>query len=81
MKQKDWKIDVEKLSSKFNKLYEIRDKLKTIKHLQFSSEDGGRGDKDVTGFLCQTEQDILFITEKGITEVFSSKGDFSLASV
>ncbi len=80
LKQKDWKVKREILSAKFSKLYEIRDKMKSIKHLQFSS-DKDRDEKDITGFLCQTEQDILFITEKGITEVFTSKGDLSLANV
>ena len=51
LKQKDWKVTRELLSSKFSKLYEIRDKLKSIKLLQFRSN-ADRADKDVFGFLC-----------------------------
>ena len=79
LKEKDWRVKRQVLSDKFNKLYEMRDKLRSVKLLMLGGDDEDSDDK-VMSFLCQTDEDIFFITEKGMTEVFTTKGDFCLAN-
>lgn len=68
-------MQVHELPEKFQKLHAIKAKIKSLKLLRL-----GR-DKKEFAVICQTQDDILFITEKGVIEIFETKGDDNLANI
>jgi len=71
----EWKATVEVLSEKFKKLHAIRAKIKSLKLLRLGKN------KNEFAIICQTQEEILFLTEKGVTEIFETRGDLSLSSI
>ena len=57
-KVKNWQLESIPLKGKFEKLFHIKDSIKSVKLL----DAGEIGD----GLLVQTEQEVLFVTEKAI---------------
>lgn len=68
-------MHVHDLSEKFQKLYAIKAKIKSLKLLRLGK------DKKEFAVICQTQDEILIISEKGVIEVFETKGDYSLANI
>ena len=60
------------LKGKYEKLLQLKDSIKSVKFFD--------GKEEVSdGLLVQTEQEVLFVTEKAIKVVFGQKGDLVMS--
>ena len=56
----NWNVEITVLTGKYEKLFHLKDSIKSVKKLE------DREETEICGLLVQTEQEVLFLTEKAI---------------
>ena len=86
LRDSQWSMKCYDLPDKFLILHSLRAKIMALKlfsyshpHQESEPDQEEQPDQEEFAVLCQTKEGILFVTERGVTEVFETKGDQSIA--